>query len=459
MGRQHKLQIAMITLIVLLAVGVSALCGVLAYGKIAGESSANASDASVENVISRSGGGSSEQSSGSGLSGSATIELYAGQAEENSPFSVGNMLPGDSEAKSFRVRVAHQGKVTVHCKAVVRDGYEKLAEVMKARVALPDTGEVVYDGLMRDMPDSVARELDSSSRVTDELRYEITAYLETSVGNEYQNLDLIADITWWVDEASNLAPLAKTGDGTDYLLWICLAAACAAAVALVASFMRRKGMAVTADGTGAIAADGASASANPIAATAQTESAAQAAAPGRADTARKLKASVAIVVALSLCLCATTLALVLSAVSVRDNLFRTGEAGIDLNGGEPVIQESEFSFEPGMTVVKDFYVENEGTWDEYWRVYLDDVSGGLADVLEISISDGEDVLWSGSASALTRENAAAAGDTLKVGERRDLTMTFHYPEAAGNEGQGSGLSFTVRADAVQAKNNPDGLFG
>ncbi len=386
------------------------------------------------------------------------------------------MLPGDSEAKSFRVRVAHQGKVTVHCKAVVRDGYEKLAEVMKAKVALPDTGEIVYDGLMRDMPDSVARELDSSSRVTDELRYEITAYLETSVGNEYQNLDLIADITWWVDEASNLAPLAKTGDGTDYLLWICLAAACAAAVALVASFMRKRSAVATAvgasasenlaqagssaaAGAGAIAADGASASANPIAATAQTESAAQAAAPGRADTAKKLKASVAIVVALSLCLCATTLALVLSAVSVRDNLFRTGAAGIDLNGGEPVIQESEFSFEPGMTVVKDFYVENEGTWDEYWRVYLDDVSGGLADVLEISIADGDDVLWSGTASSLTRDNAAAAGDTLKVGERRDLTMTFHYPEAAGNEGQGSNLSFTVRADAVQAKNNPDGLFG
>ncbi len=450
MSRQSKIQIAMITLIVLLAVGVSALCGVLAYGKIANTSSVSATESVTENTISGSGGGSSEQSSGSSLSSSATIELYSGQPEENAPFSVGNMLPGDSETKSFRVRVTHQGKVTVHSRATVREGYEKLADVMKAKVALPDTGEVVYDGLMRDMPDSAARELDSSSRTTDELRYEITAYLETSVGNEYQNLDLIADITWWVDEASNLAPLAKTGDGPDYLLWICLAAACAVAVALVASFMRRK--------SAAVAADGASASANPIAATAQT-GAAQASAPGRADTAKKLKASVAIVVALSLCLCATTLALVLSAVSVRDNLFRTGAAGIDLNGGEPVIQESEFSFEPGMTVTKGFYVENEGTWDEYWRVYLDDVSGGLADVLEISIKDGDDVLWSGAASTLTRENAAAADGTLKVGERRDLTMTFHYPEAAGNEGQGSDLSFIVRADAVQAKNNPDGLFG
>ena len=147
-------------------------------------------------------------------------------------------------------------------------------------------------------------------------------------------------------------------------------------------------------------------------------------------------------------------------MSVRESLFHTGEIGIDLNGGEPVIREEEFVFEPGMTVAKDFYVENDGTWDEYWRLYLDDVSGGLADVLEVTVSDGGEVLYSGTATGLSGRQSAVAGDgALAVGERRELTMTFHYPEVAGNGGQGQSLVFSVRAEATQAKNNPEVQFG
>ena len=179
-----------------------------------------------------------------------------------------------------------------------------------------------------------------------------------------------------------------------------------------------------------------------------------------AATAKKLRGSVVAVVVLVVCLAIVTFALFYSAVSVRDSLFHTGDIGINLNGGEPVIREEEFIFEPGMTVAKDFYVENNGTWEEYWRLYLDDVSGGLADVLQITIADGGEVLYSGTAAGLSGRQSAAAGDgVLAVGERRELTMTFHYPESAGNEGQGQSLAFSVRAEATQAKNNPDKQFG
>lgn len=185
----------------------------------------------------------------------ATIELYAGNPEENTPFKVGNMLPGDSETKSFRVRVSHSGAVTVYCAVSARPGYEKLAEVMQVRIALPATGEVVYDGLLRDASDVPARELTSAgSTAADELQYEITAYLDTSVGNEYQNLDLIADIDWWVDDAGALAPsagdglptalagvLAKTGDLAPALAGAILVAAVAALAIFVASRKRRGG--------------------------------------------------------------------------------------------------------------------------------------------------------------------------------------------------------------------------
>ena len=154
----------------------------------------------------------------------ATVELYNKQPEENTPFQVGNMFPGDSETKYFRVRVSYHDKITVHYKATVRPGYEKLAEVLKVRVNLLSTGETMYDGLMRDMPESLTHKLASKKSTTDELYYEITAYLDTSVGNDYQNKDLIADFKWWVEETGNLDDSPQTGDTSNILLWAVLAA-------------------------------------------------------------------------------------------------------------------------------------------------------------------------------------------------------------------------------------------
>ena len=90
-----------------------------------------------------------------------TVELYNKQPEENTPFQVGNMFPGDSETKYFRARVSYHDKITVHYKAAIRPGYEKLAEVLKVRVKLLSTGETMYDGLMRDMPESLTHKLAS----------------------------------------------------------------------------------------------------------------------------------------------------------------------------------------------------------------------------------------------------------------------------------------------------------
>ena len=63
-----------------------------------------------------------------------------------------------------------------------------------------------------------------------------------------------------------------------------------------------------------------------------------------------------IIIVLAFCLCITTFALVYASVSVGNNLFHTGEVKINLNDGKPVIREHEFLFEPGMTVVKDFFI-------------------------------------------------------------------------------------------------------
>ena len=175
-------------------------------------------------------------------------------------------------------------------------------------------------------------------------------------------------------------------------------------------------------------------------------------------TAKRLTGGIVAIVALAVCLCITTFALVYASVSVENNLFHTGKVKINLNDGKPVIREHEFIFEPGMTVKKDFFIENDSTWDVYYRIYLENVSGGLADVLEITVKDGDRALYSGTASELTQQNVTAADDTLKIGQKRNLTVFFHFPEDKGNETQNRDLTFTMCAEATQTKNNPNRLF-
>ncbi len=178
----------------------------------------------------------------------------------------------------------------------------------------------------------------------------------------------------------------------------------------------------------------------------------------KSKTAKKLTGSIVAVVILSVCLCVATSALAYSTVTVENNLFHTGTIRLNLNDGKPVIEEHEFLFEPGMTVEKEFFIENESTWDVYYRLYFSDVEGGLSDVLEVSVRDGNKILFSGKMADLTKDKAGAADDVLKLNERRNLTVSFHFPEQAGNEARNLSVTFSLNADAVQTKNNPNKLF-
>ena len=175
-------------------------------------------------------------------------------------------------------------------------------------------------------------------------------------------------------------------------------------------------------------------------------------------TSKRLTGGIVAVIVLAVCLCITTFALVYATVSVENNLFRTGEVKINLNDGKPVIREHEFLFEPGMTVQKDFFIENDSTGDVYYRIYLDNVSGGLGSVLTVTIKDGDKVLYNGTANELTVQSVTAADDILKIGQRRELTAVFHYPEDKGNDTENLDLTFTMCAEATQTKNNPNKLF-
>lgn len=179
---------------------------------------------------------------------------------------------------------------------------------------------------------------------------------------------------------------------------------------------------------------------------------------GNSKTAKKLTGSIIAAVVLALCLCITTFALVWATVSVDNSLFHTGSVKVNLNDGKPVIEEHEFLFEPGMTVKKDFFIENQSTWDVYYKLYFDNVSGGLSDVLQITVKNKDKILYQGTATELNREAVGAADDILRLYERRELTVYFYFPEEAGNSAQNLTLTFDMYADATQTKNNPNKLF-
>lgn len=270
MEKQNRIKKTIIVLAVLLALGVTALAGKLIYNYInsilqttvsvpdnlitpeedtgGSETSSPSGNASESEGSNSSGIGTSgtvkpkpsapAQSTGTRTYAAATINLYNKQPEDNKPFTSGNMLPGDADTQYFRVKVFYHKKATVHFHATIRPGYEKLAEVLKVRVKLLTTGAEMYDGLMRDMPANLTYQLPSPSAPDNELYYEITAYLDTSVGNDYQDKNLIADYEWCVDETFNLDN-PDTGDNFNTILvtWI---AVCSGGIMVLLLLRKRK---------------------------------------------------------------------------------------------------------------------------------------------------------------------------------------------------------------------------
>lgn len=176
------------------------------------------------------------------------------------------------------------------------------------------------------------------------------------------------------------------------------------------------------------------------------------------DAAEKLKLGIILLVILLTALCIVTFTLVYSVISVESNIFRTGSVSINLNDGNPVIEDEECNFGPGMTVEKEFFLENNSTYSVYYKLYFENVGGELADILQITIYNGEQVLYQGTASELTKDKVIAADDELKINEKRVLKISFVFPEEAENIDGDPVLTFDLCADAVQSKNNPERLF-
>lgn len=387
------------------------------------------------------------------------LELYKKHSSDNEAFYVSNMVPGDKVSRNFTVRVHHNNALKVFFDAEITEQTKSLGDVLQICVTDRNSGNILCQGTFNDINQKEYEiAVDKSSQGITDLSYQVDAWLDTSVGNQYQQALLKANLRWRVKDAGestnpsdNKSPgtnsgkkpsnssktngngsglTVRTGDTVNLILWIVMGT-CALALLLLLLKSRQEQVVADDDQNG-------------------TEAAAQ----------KELRRSMIIAVLLVLMLMVTTFALISSIVSVKNNTFETGIVKINLNDGKPIIQEDEYLFEPGMRVKKQFFIENEGSIDAFYKIYMEDTTGDLADVMQLTVTDEENgkVLYQGPADELTKGSKSVSDDMISAGERKELSILFYFPQERGNEAQGRDLSFRLSATATQARNNSGHSF-
>mgnify|MGYP004568401977 CR=1 FL=1 len=243
------------------------------------------------------------------------IELIKKETNDNEPFKISNMFPGDSETRYYRVQTTGDSSAKVNLNFGNIDTNSELTNIVKTRIKLlPET--VLYDGLLKDMSELAI----PTTSGTNEMYFEIILYIDTSVKDtKYEDQDLSFNILFNIQNDIE------------------------------------------------------------------------------------------------------------SRVMVENNLIHTGEVKVNLNNGQPVIKENENLISwHGFRIFKNFFVENEGTGNCYYKLYLSNVEGELAKFMNITIKDGEEILWKGLMSDLNEENAVIVDDELKVGQRQNLIIEFEF---------------------------------
>lgn len=205
---------------------------------------------------------------------------------------------------------------------------------------------------------------------------------------------------------------------------------------------------------------------------------------------RKLNKGVFIITVLSLCLVFTSIVLALSVAEVPNNIFTTGVIKIELGGVirdeqgaikeeyildennvlinpdvEKYSNQTNYLFEPGMRVEKEFYVANVGGekgWDVYYKLFFKNIRGKLANEIVITLTDEDGTKLFDDVASKFREDIVNTYDKPLSVNKNDnkhyYKIMFYYPETSDNVGQGQALEFDFCAMAVQTKNNTNKEF-
>ena len=135
-----------------------------------------------------------------------------------------------------------------------------------------------------------------------------------------------------------------------------------------------------------------------------------------------------------------------------ETTLQTGEVKIDLNNGEVIFEKNALNIEPNQTIIRDFTVKNIGTADCYYKVYLEDIKGELANQIIFEIYDEDKkMIKKVKPSNFTVNNAIDLKELLTPQEEVAFIVNAYLPKQSGNEYQKSEVTFSVVAEAIQSK--------
>lgn len=140
--------------------------------------------------------------------------------------------------------------------------------------------------------------------------------------------------------------------------------------------------------------------------------------------------------------------------TISNTFISTGVIDINLNDGVVVFDEDDLNLQPSQSVRKEMFIENVGTEDFYYRIYLEEVSGELVDVTLFNIYDEYgNLLKTIETSKFNSTNYFSTDEIVEVGECLYFEIEIVFNELLGDEYQGGNLNFHIIASAIQSKNN------
>lgn len=140
------------------------------------------------------------------------IELYKWNASDNEIFEVHNMLPGDRYTKYFGVKAFHSGDITIRFETQVSRNTKNFWDVLKLRVTDVNANEVLFDGSLKEMNDTVVeRPFEKNSAMQTDVRYQMEFYMDTDVGNEHQGASMKVKLVWSTEDRGDLEPSPGNG--------------------------------------------------------------------------------------------------------------------------------------------------------------------------------------------------------------------------------------------------------
>lgn len=341
------------------------------------------------------------------LSSLGALSVFAAEGDKHLALEETDLVPGDTLTQTFKVYTSFFSSVTLHMGLTVNDFDEDLADQLVFRIRQEGAEDVLYEA-----PASQLAKKKASVRVanifgaSEERTYCVEIYVPQELDNKYQGAAISADFTWRVEENADVIILA-----------IGLVLAALAALAIVFGWRSSK----------------------------------------LVKKQKMILTAAAVIIAL--------LGIVLSyaifsvnVVSEKDVRLSQGSFNIVLNDGKPVLGD-DILFEPGMTIRKDFTLENKGTTNSFYKIYFSELPMEVAELINVSILDGTQTLASSTLYEMTKENAIIMNDNLLAGEKEVFTLCLELTEEIENVEQGMEYVLDMFVEAAQRDNNPEAEFG